>query len=188
MAITGSTSASIRYEITDNNGQLSGIAFDLEPSRNQFIKTGTLTGTRTGTSAQWTSGGDTVSGTLSGNTFTGTLVVAAEGPDASLTAQVALERTACVAESDAAFCTRVNANCGQKADADNCGVRRVVDNCGTCTSGTCTLNQCQPAACSGTTSTTCNGESGCRWNSNCCGGLCLNLSQSCPITCPPKEG
>lgn len=144
MAITGSTSASIRYEITDNNGQLSGIAFDLEPSRNQFIKTGTLTGTRTGTSAQWTSVGDTVSGTLSGDSFTGTLVVAADGPNPSMTAQVALERTACVAESDAAFCTRLNASCGQKTDADNCGVRRVVVSCGPCTNGTCTLNQCQP--------------------------------------------
>gem|GEM_PF-4953737 len=144
MSVTGATPASIRYEITDTNGQLSGSAFDLEPSRNQFIKTGTLTGTRTGTSAQWTSGGDTVSGTLSGDSFTGTLVVAANGPDAAVTAQVSLQRTPCVAESDTTFCTRLNASCGQKTDADNCGVRRVVISCGPCTNGTCTLNQCQP--------------------------------------------
>ncbi|MFY1827247.1 hypothetical protein ACN47A_15105 [Myxococcus fulvus] len=191
MSKTGETPASVRYEITDNNGQLSGNAFDLEPGRNQYIKTGTLTGTRTGTSAQWsTTAGDAITGTLSGTTFTGTLVVTDNTYDQALTAQLSLQLSSCVPESDVAFCSRLGAACGQFLGTDNCGVRRVVASCGTCSGGAlaCNQNQCPPPECAGTTSGTCTAESGCAWVTGCCGGLCLAPGETCPITCPPPEG
>ncbi len=40
----------------------------------------------------------------------------------------------CVAESNAAFCSRLRATCGTRSAADNCGTTRRV-NCGTCPSG-----------------------------------------------------
>jgi hypothetical protein len=40
--------------------------------------------------------------------------------------------TTCTAESDAAFCARQGANCGQVSGTDNCGQPRTVASCGTC--------------------------------------------------------
>jgi hypothetical protein len=41
----------------------------------------------------------------------------------------------CTPESNAAFCTRVGADCGSKSGTDNCGQARSVANCGTCANG-----------------------------------------------------
>jgi uncharacterized protein YjbI with pentapeptide repeats len=50
---------------------------------------------------------------------------------------------ACVAESDATFCTRLAKSCGSVTAADNCGTSRTVASCGTCAAGdTCTANAC----------------------------------------------
>jgi hypothetical protein len=52
---------------------------------------------------------------------------------------------ACVAESNAAFCTRLTKNCGNVTAADNCGTSKTVA-CGTCNAPqVCTANVC--AAC-----------------------------------------
>ncbi len=46
---------------------------------------------------------------------------------------VADEGTACVPESNAAFCARLSAECGELAGTDNCGDPRTVASCGECT-------------------------------------------------------
>ncbi|MBE4753050.1 hypothetical protein G4177_33355 [Corallococcus sp. ZKHCc1 1396] len=48
--------------------------------------------------------------------------------------------TTCTAESNAAFCSRLGAACGQVSGTDNCGQARTVSNCGDCQS---------PATCGG---------------------------------------
>jgi len=46
--------------------------------------------------------------------------------------------SACTAESDAAFCSRLGKNCGAVSGIDNCGTARSVANCGACVApGTC---------------------------------------------------
>lgn len=144
LSLTGANSVSIRYEIMDNNGQLSGQTFDQEPTSGLFIPTSIVAGTRNGSSAQWTSGTDSVSGTLTGDTFAGTLYVPDDGLGQPVTAQLNLQRNSCAAESDAAFCARLGFDCGTVAAGDNCGVRRVVASCGSCgPSETCQQNVCQ---------------------------------------------
>ncbi len=49
------------------------------------------------------------------------------------------------AETDAAFCARLNATCGALTAADACGFARTVATCGTCAYGACANNQCGPA-------------------------------------------
>jgi hypothetical protein len=48
----------------------------------------------------------------------------------------------CIAETNAAFCSRLGKECGSVTAADNCGTVRTVAICGTCSSGTCTNNVC----------------------------------------------
>jgi len=58
--------------------------------------------------------------------------------------------TACVPETDAAFCTRVAKSCEMVADTDNCGQPRTAD-CGTCTgTDVCVANVCKAPACGAT--------------------------------------
>jgi hypothetical protein len=62
----------------------------------------------------------------------------------------------CTAESDTAFCSRLNKNCGSVTANDNCSTTRTVTSCGTCTSpSTCggggTTNVCGCTAESDTT-------------------------------------
>jgi hypothetical protein len=58
--------------------------------------------------------------------------------------------TACVPETDTAFCTRVAKTCDTVSDTDNCGQPRSTD-CGAC-SGTnvCISNVCKPPVCGST--------------------------------------
>lgn len=134
-----------RFEITDNNGQLTGVTFYLEPSSSEYIKMGTLSGSRTGATVQWTSGNNSVAGTLSGDAFSGTLVFGSDGIDPEVTAQISLQRSSCVSETDASFCSHIGFDCGLAIGADNCNVRRRVPSCGTCGAGlSCNaLNTCQ---------------------------------------------
>ena len=60
----------------------------------------------------------------------------------------------CVAETDAAFCSRAAKNCGSVTAADNCGTSRTVASCGTCAS---------PQSCGG------------GGTANVCGGASANL-------------
>jgi hypothetical protein len=49
----------------------------------------------------------------------------------------------CAAESDAAFCSRLGANCGELSGSDNCGNPRTVFDCGNCSGrDVCNGNQC----------------------------------------------
>jgi hypothetical protein len=58
--------------------------------------------------------------------------------------------TACVAETDAAFCARVAKTCEMVSDTDNCGQQRSAD-CGTCTgTNACIANVCKPPVCGST--------------------------------------
>jgi sulfatase modifying factor 1 len=51
----------------------------------------------------------------------------------------------CTPESNAAFCTRLGADCGAKGGTDNCGQARSVANCGTCANGgTCSAQNTCP--------------------------------------------
>jgi hypothetical protein len=55
--------------------------------------------------------------------------------------------TACVPETDAAFCARVAKTCEMVSDTDNCGQPRAAD-CGTCTgTDACISNVCKPPVC-----------------------------------------
>ena len=55
---------------------------------------------------------------------------------------------ACAVESDAAFCTRLGAECGTKSGLDSCGVARTVSSCGTC-SGALTCSHTNTCAFAG---------------------------------------
>jgi hypothetical protein len=58
--------------------------------------------------------------------------------------------TACVPETDIAFCTRVAKTCEMVSDTDNCGQPRSAD-CGTCTgTDACIANVCKPPVCGAT--------------------------------------
>ena len=58
--------------------------------------------------------------------------------------------TACVAETDTAFCARLAKTCEMVSDTDNCGQPRAAD-CGTCTGAdACTANVCTPPVCGAT--------------------------------------
>ena len=58
-------------------------------------------------------------------------------------AQVCYNNNCCTPETESAFCTRNNKNCGSFTGTDNCGIQRTV-NCGTCPSGqTCQNGQCR---------------------------------------------
>jgi hypothetical protein len=58
--------------------------------------------------------------------------------------------TACVPETDTAFCTRVAKTCEMVSDTDNCGQPRSA-NCGTCTgTNACVSNVCKPPVCGAT--------------------------------------
>jgi hypothetical protein len=124
-----------RFEITDNNGQLTGVTFYLEPDDSEYIEMGTLSGSRTGATVQWTSEDSSVSGTLSGDTFSGTIIFGGDDTDPEVTAQISLQRSSCVSETDASFCSRKGFDCGRALGVDNCNVRRVVSSCGTCGAG-----------------------------------------------------
>jgi hypothetical protein len=54
----------------------------------------------------------------------------------------------CTAETDAEFCARLGAVCGEKTGKDNCGDDRTVDDCGTCSGDlNCIANECKAEAC-----------------------------------------
>jgi hypothetical protein len=59
--------------------------------------------------------------------------------------------TTCTPETDAAFCSRLGASCGQVSGTDNCGQPRTVTSCGTCVS---------PATCGGGGTPNVCGEAG----------------------------
>jgi hypothetical protein len=64
--------------------------------------------------------------------------------------------TACIPESNAAFCARRGNNCGSVAAPDNCGVLRTVTSCGSCSS---------PQTCGGGgVPNVCGGGSGCAFS------------------------
>ncbi len=66
-------------------------------------------------------------------------------PDAGATPDA--PHGSCVAETDAAFCSRLHASCDPKSDVDNCGKSRTVD-CGTCGgSDVCVANACGAPVC-----------------------------------------
>ncbi|MDO8557863.1 MAG: hypothetical protein Q7S09_01570 [bacterium] len=72
--------------------------------------------------------------------------------------------SACIPETDAAFCARFSRACGSASGTDNCGNARAVPDCGSCSIGTCnTSGQC---ACS-STETLCAGA--CQSNPTCTG-------------------
>ncbi|GEM_PF-5628387 len=48
----------------------------------------------------------------------------------------------CIPETNNAFCTRLQKTCGTVTANDNCGASRTVTSCGTCSTGTCTNNNC----------------------------------------------
>jgi formylglycine-generating enzyme required for sulfatase activity len=50
-------------------------------------------------------------------------------------AQPAANVCGCTTETDAQFCARLGAECGQKSGTDNCGQSRTVTSCGTCANG-----------------------------------------------------
>ncbi len=84
-------------------------------------------------------------------------------------AQVCYNNNCCTPETESAFCTRNNKNCGSFTGTDNCGIQRTV-NCGTCPSGqTCQNGQCivtcTPATCSSL------GKNCGTWPNNCGGTL-----------------
>ncbi|MBL8953029.1 MAG: hypothetical protein JNK82_19785 [Myxococcaceae bacterium] len=109
----------------------------------------------------------------------------------------------CTPETDAAFCTRLGAQCGSKSGADNCGTSRTVY-CGACMAGlTCTAaNQCV-SACAPETDAAfctrlgaqCGSKSG---TDNCgaarsvdCGGCsngltCATATNTCVNACVPE--
>jgi formylglycine-generating enzyme required for sulfatase activity len=64
-------------------------------------------------------------------------------------AQPAANVCGCTTETDAQFCTRLGAECGQKSGTDNCGQSRTVTSCGACAnSGTCSAsNTCASSTC-----------------------------------------
>ncbi|WP_146210295.1 hypothetical protein [Vitiosangium sp. GDMCC 1.1324] len=138
-------SSGVRFEITESNGQLTGVTFYTEPSSSEYMRMGALSGSRTGTTAQWTTGNNSVSGTLNGDTFSGTFVFGSVDTDPALTVQLSLQRSSCVPESDASFCSRNGFDCGLAVGGDNCSVRRMVSSCGTCGAGlSCNQqNKCQ---------------------------------------------
>lgn len=43
----------------------------------------------------------------------------------------------CISETDHAFCTRLDKNCGRVSGVDNCGASRTVPTCGSCPTGAC---------------------------------------------------
>ena len=58
--------------------------------------------------------------------------------------------TACMPETDTAFCTRVAKTCEMVSDTDNCGQPRSAD-CGTCTgTNACVSNVCKQPVCGST--------------------------------------
>lgn len=44
------------------------------------------------------------------------------------------------------------------------------------------------ATCDGLSSSVCGATAGCEYLKGCCGGLCVEQFQTCPIVCPPPEG
>jgi formylglycine-generating enzyme len=73
----------------------------------------------------------------------------------------------CIAESNTAFCARLNYVCGSLNANDNCGVSRTVASCGTC-AGTrfCQTGYCVDRSCNGLTATC--GSAG---NDSCCANI-----------------
>jgi len=70
----GPKAAGVRFVLEDNNGKLTGQIFFQDPTTNEFLEGGTLTGTRAATAATWTTETDVViKGTFEENKFTGTL-------------------------------------------------------------------------------------------------------------------
>lgn len=69
--------------------------------------------------------------------------VSAAGPSAASNTVTLTTPAACVPETTAAFCTRMEASCGAVSGTDNCGESRSVSTCGTC-GGTdvCVANAC----------------------------------------------
>jgi len=64
----------VRFSLEDDNGKLSGEMFFQDPATNEFSNDGSLTGTRDGTTATWTTETDVViKGTFEDNKFTGTI-------------------------------------------------------------------------------------------------------------------
>lgn len=44
------------------------------------------------------------------------------------------------------------------------------------------------SSCAGQSQRTCSKALGCQFLTGCCGGMCVDQGQTCPIACPPPEG
>lgn len=101
------------------------------------------------------SGGSQSTGNLPGPAnYTYTLTCIIHSGDSSLpsTANVSVGGATCSAETNSAFCIRLNKNCGSVTGTDNCGITRTVASCGNCSSPlTCggggTVNVCGGGSC-----------------------------------------
>lgn len=76
-------SVTLRYVITDDNGQLSGEVFDQDPATGEWLRGGNIIGTRNGTEVSWKSDHEVVTARLEGNALVGkySSSLGAEGPD-----------------------------------------------------------------------------------------------------------
>jgi hypothetical protein len=82
----------------------------------------------------------------------------------------------CTAETNTAFCARLNKNCGSVTAKDNCGDPRTVASCGTCT-GTCQDGECVATK----TEPVCSSDIDCGEGYYCKAGDCLDV----PVDCDP---
>jgi hypothetical protein len=108
-----------------------------------------------------------------------------EGPE---TAQVTSELTLVCSALSASTCART---VGCEYLAGCCG-GMCVDRFQTCPI------ECPPpegeqsalpeATCDGLSSSICGATAGCEYLKGCCGGMCVEQGQTCPIVCPPPEG
>ena len=86
-------SVGVRFTIEERDGQLTGRTFWEDPVSHQLEPEGTLSGKREKHDASWvTEGSVTVSGTVDGDHFVGTLTFPAEGNARARTAPVKLSR------------------------------------------------------------------------------------------------
>lgn len=88
----GNASLGIGFTLVDDGtGQLSGYEVLMDPSSNQPIRAGAVTGSCEGAHAHWsTEGGLVVEGTIAGTTFTGMATFAGAGSIRAVTATLSL--------------------------------------------------------------------------------------------------
>jgi hypothetical protein len=92
-----SQTITVRFVLEESAGSLSGRLLMRDPKTLEYLETGEITGTRSGTQATWTTeAGSQVRGTFSGSRFTGTITFPAVDADPALTATLSLSNTAAV--------------------------------------------------------------------------------------------